>query len=230
MQKQDKDTSNIEIGFFMNEFQVNLLKEGIITIFDIVLIYYWAKAFEKKRQNKWIKYTINMSAYLMFLLATLFYTNPMVLFLVSFFIIFVIVYYGNRKLLISCVLSLGLCLVFILSEGMSSFLLMALKNTDLNSLRFTEETRLIIGLISKLFALIFIGFIYFKKRNRFNLPKNRIVFYFMALPISSIIILYQMSRYDYSSTNVGDGLLNLISITGLILANITIFVFFEKEF
>lgn len=199
--------------------------------FETISMYYWARLFSDRKKNNY-KTILGINSFIFCIvgLATILFKDPMTLIAIAFLTSFIVLVFQNKKIRESIFLAFLYCVFMAISDALASFLLMGLLNQNLEEILILKEYRIYGMIIAKLITFMFIGFVYsYRKRHEFfKISLGKTMIYFAILPITSILILYQMSRYTYISNSI-DSWINLLGISGLIIANVSVFLFFEKD-
>lgn len=84
-------------------------------------------------------------------------------------------------------------------------------------------------LLLKVSLLIFVKIIQYRKLSTYSKVSKRLFVPIFALPVSTILIIYVLSKYAYSSVNTIDVAWVAVSVVFLVSSNVLVFHLFEKQ-
>ncbi|MGL4607919.1 MAG: GHKL domain-containing protein [Eubacteriaceae bacterium] len=199
--------------------------------FETISIYYWARIFSDKREkNKWIMLILNCSTVLI-LLGMLLGKNSLLLLGITSMLAFFQLFYRNKKVGTSIFLALVYCVIAVLAESLTMFILMIFNDSSLQEILYTYDARVIGHLISKniMIILIVIAGTLLKNITKKEIPNLKTITYLGVLPLSSILILYQLGENLYENFDGVNSIASLIGTLGLVVGNVLVFIFFNRE-
>lgn len=208
---------------------LKLICEAMIAGFEVVLIYYWARAFSNGKTEQWKVAITAILSFILILTVSMLSFQPFVLMINASICTFLMLWIMNRRIKINFWLMLCFCALMIISETIGGMIYAFIKGVGFNTTRFDPLFRLQANIISELVALSFIMLINARKRNLFHLPPARIIIQTMIMPLTSILAVVEIGLGEFGSYTFGELFLNLMIIAGLALANIFMFFLFERE-
>lgn len=208
---------------------LKLICESMIAGFEVVLIYFWAKAFSDEKAERWqVALTVSI-IFILILTVSMFSFQPFILMTNASICTFFMLWIMNRRIKINFCLMLCFCVLMIISETIGGMIYAFIKGVGFNKTRFDPLFRLQANIISELVAFSFVVLFNARKRHLFHLPPARIIVQTMIMPLTSILAVVEIGLGESGYYTFDELIFNLMIIAGLALANIYTFFLFERE-
>ena len=208
---------------------LKLICESMIAGFEVVLIYFWAKAFSDEKAERWQVVVAASVIFILILSVSMISFQPFVLITNATICTFIMLWVMNRRIKINFWLTLCFSTLMFLSETIGGMLYAFIGNVDFNATRFDPLYRLRANIISELVAFTIIRIISVRQRHSFYFPPLRIILQIVVLPLTSILAVVEMGLGQAGAYEIGGIVFNLAIIAGLAMANIFAFYLFERE-
>jgi len=208
---------------------LKLICEAMIAGFEVVLIYYWAKAFSDGKAERWQAALAVSIIFILILIVSMLSFRPFVLITNTVLCTFSILYILNRQVKINLWLALCFVVIVAVSETIGGMFYAFIESVEFSVTRFDPLYRLRANIISELIAFAIIGIICARKHHSFYLPPFRIILQIVILPLTSILALVEMGLGQTGIYTIKNIVFNLSIIAGLALANVSVFFLFERE-
>ena len=165
---------------------------------------------------------------LLFLLGLLFY-GTIINFFAVFIVMMLLTFFYNKSITVNIISSAIFIILIALSEVLTGMILAFITSKNVDFLTDTPFFYIQGVFISNLFLLIMVKFLkYFSFSSSY--PISRFLFIpLLALPASTILIIYTLSDYAYTITETRPVFLIFFSIAFLIVSNILLFYLFEEN-
>lgn len=208
---------------------LKLVCEAMIAGFEVVLIYYWAKAFSDGKAGHWQVIGTAAVIFVLILTVSTLSFRPFVLITNTVLCTFSMLYILNRRVKINLWLALCFVVIVAVSETIGGMLYAFIGSVEFNVTRFDPLYRLRANIISELVSFTIIGIISARKHHSFYLPPLRIILQIVVLPLTSILALVEMGLDQTGIYTINNIVFNLSITAGLALANVFVFFLFERE-
>ena len=198
-------------------------------VFEAVLIYYWVRAFskDKKSKRRWIVLEVTLLSRWI-LISLVFVTNPLLL--ISFTAAACLVMFRAYRVpwKVNLVATLVFCVVMALCDVLATYLVVLFSGENVEAARFSANLMLITNIIAKFLLLVFVSFVYVRRKTDFSRLFFKKGIYLLIMPVASIIVLYQILSFSDMESEFSI-VMCLLGVAGIFVGNVYSFTFFEKE-
>jgi len=210
---------------------LKIITDIFICGFEAIIIYTFFKTVFKDYLFE--KFTVKLFFTLYFVLSSintiLFIDNFLLLFSINVLMLFSLSFLYKKKISVKIFNVILISVIMVLSEIVTGLTLMFITNHSVEKIGSNIILFMQGVFISKLVVFIFVKILQYFNLSKNNKLPRKLLFPLLAIPISTIFMIYIISEFLFQLSDRTPGILIISTIFLTIISNVLVFYLFDKQ-